>query len=217
MDSWLAAVEKDRSARPLADKIAADRPADVTDRCAVDQLGAACSVEQLQVLQTRLSTPRQEAGGPAANDKVACALQPLRREDFSFMLVPFSDAEWADLQSVFPGGVCDWSAPGVGQGPAETWLRYDAPWRRSGVRRPPAGLAAAALGHRGHLPRAGGRCCAADPSGGLDVVRRQLAGLEGAQPLAACGLASSSASFIASMMCLRTIVRGSRSRSSRSA
>jgi len=126
MDSWLAAVEKDGSARPLADKIAADRPADVTDRCVVDQLAAACSVEQLQALQTRLSTPRQEAGGPKANDKVACALQPLRRQDFSFMLVPFSDAEWSSLQSVFPDGVCDWSAPGVGQGPAETWLRYDA-------------------------------------------------------------------------------------------
>ena len=86
----------------------------------------ACSVEELQALQTRLSTPRQEAGGPKANDKVACALQPLRREDFAFMLVPFSDAEWASCEAVFPGGVCDWSGPGVGQGPAETWLRYDA-------------------------------------------------------------------------------------------
>ncbi|MGB0102503.1 MAG: DUF6351 family protein, partial [Nocardioides sp.] len=34
--------------------------------------------------------------------------------------------QWSTLQSVFPDGVCDWSQPGRGQGPAETWLRYDA-------------------------------------------------------------------------------------------
>jgi hypothetical protein len=26
-----------------------------------------------------------------------------------------------------PHGVCDWSVPGLGQGPAQTWLRYDRP------------------------------------------------------------------------------------------
>ncbi|GAB6985326.1 DUF6351 family protein [Nocardioides pyridinolyticus] len=124
MDSWLAAVEADPSSAPLADKIVADRPADVTDRCVVGQAEDACDVEELQVLQTRLSTPRQEAGGPVANDNVACDLLPLVRDDFT-QPVPFTDEEWATLESVFPDGVCDWSAPGRGQGPAETWLRYD--------------------------------------------------------------------------------------------
>ena len=124
MDAWLAAVEADPSSRPLAEKVAADRPADVTDRCVVGQLAAACSVEQLQALQTRLSTPRQEAGGPKANDNVACRLTALRREDFALPVL-FTDDQWATLQAVFPDGVCDWSVPGQGQGPAETWLRYD--------------------------------------------------------------------------------------------
>jgi hypothetical protein len=130
MDGWLAAIERDDSRKALAHKVVDDRPANVTDRCVVDALAQLCSVEQLQALQTRLSTPRQEAGGPKANDTVACRLQPLDRAAFDFMLVPFSDAEWATLHAVFPHGVCDWSQPGIGQGPAQTWLRYDA--RRGG-------------------------------------------------------------------------------------
>ena len=51
-----------------------------------------------------------------------------------------------------------------------------------------------------------------DPSGRVDVVRRQLALGE----LAAARGGRSSSSSIASMMCLRTMLRGSRSRSSRS-
>jgi hypothetical protein len=124
MDRWLAAIEADGSREPLAQKVADDRPADVTDRCVVAQLADVCDVSELQVLQTRLSTPRQEAGGPTANDNVACRLEPLDHADFSFLLVPFTDDEWATLQATFPNGVCDWSAPGLGQGPAETWLRY---------------------------------------------------------------------------------------------
>ena len=127
MDRWLAAVEADGSREPLAEKIAADRPADVTDRCVVAQAADACDVSELQALQTRLSTPRQEAGGPIANDNVACELKPLDHADFSFLLVPFTDAEWATLEKTFPHGVCDWSVPGIGQGPAQTWLRYDRP------------------------------------------------------------------------------------------
>ncbi|MBZ5738369.1 DUF6351 family protein [Nocardioides mangrovi] len=126
MDEWLSAVEADDSSAPLATKVATDRPDDVTDRCVVDRLARACDVEQLQVLQTRLSTPRQEAGGPLANDIVACALAPLDRADFGFMVVPFTDEEWATLEQTFRHGVCDWSERGRGQGPAETWLRYDA-------------------------------------------------------------------------------------------
>lgn len=126
MDSWLRNVERDRSRRNLATKVARDRPADVTDRCVVGAAAQACSVPQLQVLQTRLSTPRQEAGGPLANDIVACSRTPLSHDQFSFMPVPFTPEQWATLQALYADGVCDWSRPGVGQGPAQTWLRYDA-------------------------------------------------------------------------------------------
>lgn len=129
MDAWLSAVEADARPGSLAARIVRDRPADVTDRCLVADLNPVCSIEELRVLQTDLSTPRQEAGGPVANDVMQCALRPLKRSDvavgpLSFLL---GDAEFARLQQVFPDGVCDWSKPGMGQGPTVTWLRYDAP------------------------------------------------------------------------------------------
>ncbi|CAB4719609.1 MAG: hypothetical protein F2667_09885 [Actinobacteria bacterium] len=127
MDRWLAAVEQDTSSAPLATKVVTDKPADITDRCLTRaELNTLCSTSELQVLQTRLSTPRQEAGGPATNDILSCRLRPLDPADFDFMLVPFTAAEWATLEGVFPDGVCDWTRRGFGQGPVTTWLRYDA-------------------------------------------------------------------------------------------
>ena len=124
MDGWLAAVEADDSSAPLADKIVADRPADVTDRCVVAELSPVCDVEELQVLQTRLSTPRQEAGGPPANDNVACVLKPLDRAEFdpasSRSPTRSGPARGRSSPTASATGRC----PAAGQGPAETWLRY---------------------------------------------------------------------------------------------
>ncbi|HET7194407.1 MAG TPA: DUF6351 family protein [Nocardioides sp.] len=124
MDRWLTAVESDGRAVSLAAKIAEDRPADVTDRCVTADAAPACSVEELQALQTRLSTPRQEAGGPLANDNVACRLKPLDRADYGVLGAAFTAEQWAQLETVFADGVCDWSVPGRGQGSTETWLQY---------------------------------------------------------------------------------------------
>ncbi|QIK67986.1 hypothetical protein G7072_18030 [Nocardioides sp. HDW12B] len=132
MDRWLSAVEADRRSVPLAAKVADDRPADVTDRCQVEGFETvgtpAEPVCRMPALQTRLGTPRQVAGGPVANDTVACVTQPLDRSDYVYdagdLPVPFTDEQWAALEELFADGVCDWSRPGVGQGPAETWLRY---------------------------------------------------------------------------------------------
>jgi len=128
MDRWLARVEKDHRSVPLAAKIVGDRPADLTDRCTnipgIEQVtgpdGPVCE----PVLQTHVGSPRQVAGDDAYNDRVACRLRPLVRSDYDFLLVPLTDAEWATLQTVFPGGVCDYSKPGRGQQQAQTWLTY---------------------------------------------------------------------------------------------
>jgi hypothetical protein len=135
MDRWLSAVEADHASAPLAEKIATDRPDDVTDRCTqvpgVESVpgpdGPVCQLPEAQTAQGRFSTPRQEAGGPTANDNVACELRPLDRADYANLPVPFTGEEWSRLQAVFPDGVCDWGVPGRGQGPAQTWLRYDRP------------------------------------------------------------------------------------------
>lgn len=128
MDRWLAAVEADRSDAPLAEKIIADRPADIQDRCSqipgveqitVPGLGPVCELEQVQ---TRYGTPRTVAGESIATDQNKCALKPLVRSDF--YPVEFTDAQWARLQRAFPTGVCDWSEPGISQQPAIAWQTY---------------------------------------------------------------------------------------------
>lgn len=125
MDAWLARVEKDRRPVPLARKIVEDRPESLTDRCVADGVpGVVCRAD---LATTNLSTPRQESGGPAANDVLACQLKPLDRSAYRLpggLPIPFTDAQWARLQAVFPDGVCEWALPGIGQGPAETWLAY---------------------------------------------------------------------------------------------
>ncbi|MBF4163890.1 DUF6351 family protein [Nocardioides acrostichi] len=126
MDAWLSAIEADHSSTSLATKVVADKPADITDRCVVAEAEQACSTEQLQVLQTRLSTPRQEAGGPLANDIVACRLRPFTDADVAGSPVPFTAEQLAALHDLYADGVCDWSRPGRGQHAATTWLRYDA-------------------------------------------------------------------------------------------
>jgi hypothetical protein len=49
-----------------------------------------------------------------------CQLKPIDPKDYK---VPFTAAELAELSQVFPGGVCDYSKPGVMQVPlAGTYL-----------------------------------------------------------------------------------------------
>ena len=53
-------------------------------------------------------------------DVLKCRLAPI---DFRDYPVPFTDAQRARLRAAFPGGVCDYSRPGVGQQrPRGTWL-----------------------------------------------------------------------------------------------
>jgi hypothetical protein len=133
MDRWLAAlaaVESDQRDVPLSTKIVEDKPVDITDRCEnvpgvnMKTVPGGEVVCEQPTLQTRLSTPREVAGDDTANDRVSCALRPLDRTDYDFMLMPFTDEQWATLEATFPNGVCDWAKPGQGQGPAETWLTY---------------------------------------------------------------------------------------------
>jgi len=61
------------------------------------------------------ASPRQVAGGPLAENILKCQLKPLNPAEY--LPVIFSSGQWARLEAVFPGGVCDWSKPGIGQQP----------------------------------------------------------------------------------------------------
>jgi hypothetical protein len=128
MDRWLEAVERDRSGRPLAEKVATDRPADLGDRCSnvpgveqvdVPGVGKVC---ELDAAQTRFGTPATVAGESIATDTNKCVLKPLRRGDY--YPKAFGDAQWAGIEKAFPNGVCDWSKPGVEQQPTIPWRSY---------------------------------------------------------------------------------------------
>jgi hypothetical protein len=123
MDRWLAAVEADHSGKPLSQKLIADKPADIHDQCS-DGLGQVLpGTEACQALVQAYQTPRMVAGESIATDDNKCRLRPLLRTDY--YPVQFTDAQWSALQKVFPGGVCDWSKPGVSQAPSLPWLTYD--------------------------------------------------------------------------------------------
>jgi hypothetical protein len=127
-DRWLTAVERDKRRVSLARKVQEDRPADVSDRCSnipgveavnVPGLGTVC---QNKDVQTRYATPAMVAGESVATDTMKCHLEPLRQKNY-YPLV-FSASEWATLQKVFPGGVCDFTDGGVAKQNTIPWLTY---------------------------------------------------------------------------------------------
>jgi hypothetical protein len=120
MDRWLATVAADKRDVPLSQKIIEAKPSDVGDRC-TDGAGLDIDAGVCDATVTSYGTPRQGAGGPLSEDVMKCQLKPLDRADYS---VEFTDAQWAQLESAFPNGVCDWSKPGVDQEGAVPWLTY---------------------------------------------------------------------------------------------
>jgi Tannase-like family of unknown function (DUF6351) len=120
-DGWLAKVYSDHRSIPLAQKIVADKPAGLTDRC-TNGSGTDVPAASCQATVQSYGTPRFAAGEPHTDDVLDCQLKPLNRSDY--LPVTFTDTQWQELQQAFPTGVCDYSKRGVGQGPNTTWLTY---------------------------------------------------------------------------------------------
>ncbi len=137
MDRWMSAVEKDSSNTPLAQKLTKNKPADVVDAC-YDGLGQRLSTglcpgplpnltipshPDSNIIVPIYATPRIVAGDAFSADTNKCQLKPLNRSDNYGLIAP-SDAQWTQLQKVFPDGVCDFSKPGVSQQPTIAWQTY---------------------------------------------------------------------------------------------
>ncbi|NUS00692.1 MAG: hypothetical protein HOV67_36190 [Kribbellaceae bacterium] len=127
MDQWLTVLMADDTARPRIAKIVAARPAGLVEGCR----GASGFIAQpldrnpssaCEKLYPSASFPREVAGEGVAADVIKCNLRAPVRSDYP----GFTDADWRRLHAIFPGGVCDWSKPGVGQQPlAGTWLNFN--------------------------------------------------------------------------------------------
>ena len=59
------------------------------------------------------SSPHQVAGGPQAENILKCQLKAINLADYTG--ITFTPTQQTRLNAVFPGGVCDWTKPGVGQ------------------------------------------------------------------------------------------------------
>ncbi len=131
MDQWLTALSKDASNDPAIVKIRRAKPAGFVDACWTKDETPQKIVEKQQYLAGRCndiypshSFPRGVAGAPITNDIIKCQLRPITPSEYK---VPFTADEMARLKKVFPGGVCDWSKPGVDQQPlAGTWQTFNA-------------------------------------------------------------------------------------------
>lgn len=125
MDQWLSNIEQDESATPIAEKISRHRPGDLHDQCAVvggqPVLGELC-IDLLRPVYA-YGTPRTVAGDTRTADNFDCQLKPFSRDE-DYGLIPFTEAQWQQLEEVFSDGVCDYRAPGVGKQPTVAWLKY---------------------------------------------------------------------------------------------
>ncbi|MGI4802916.1 MAG: DUF6351 family protein, partial [Janthinobacterium lividum] len=126
MDAWLTAIAQDTSREPQAFKVVHDKPAPITDGCwtvdtapqfiAETQFYGGPGTSRCNTLYPAFSWPRHVAGIPLANNIFKCQLKAVDHADYK---VRFSVAEKQRLQTVFAGGVCDWSQPGVEQRPVD--------------------------------------------------------------------------------------------------
>ncbi len=130
MAQWLANISADGSYRPLEAKIAQDKPVGLGDGCFLSN-STPPTLEALtyngtgpcQTAYPVYADPRLAAGSPLDEYTLKCSLKPLSGSDYPG--VTFTTAEWAELRSAFPAGVCDYSKPGIGeQAPRGTWLSY---------------------------------------------------------------------------------------------
>jgi hypothetical protein len=119
MNQWLDKIAADQSA-PSTDKVANNKPYDASDTCW--DLGGNKIVQPATMdLNTQcnrtypyFSQPQLQAGQALTRDVLKCALKSITKADYN---VSFTPAEWTQLNSIFPNGVCDYSRPGIGQQP----------------------------------------------------------------------------------------------------
>ena len=133
MDRWITAIKADTRDIPQIEKVVQNKPADVQEGC-YSRDATPAFIAQTQVREQEAATacntlyptnsfPREVAGADIAADIIKCQLRPVRASDYS---VPFSAAQMARLETIFPTGVCDWSKPGLEQqDPIGTWIFFD--------------------------------------------------------------------------------------------
>ena len=128
MDRWLDNIDRDPSTDGGQEKVARNKPPELTDGCRTAD-GGKISEPQVYPGTGRCSQlfpihgdPRLAAGAPLAGDVLKCSLKPVDPRDYAQPLTP---DQLARLKEIFVSGVCDYSRPGVEQQKVkDTWLRF---------------------------------------------------------------------------------------------
>ncbi len=127
-DRWMNAWKADTSNEPQRDKVVAAKPSDAVDGCFDGTAFLADSlpfsrqpISPCSRLYPVYSNARYEAGGPLAANVLKCYLKPV---DPSQYRVTFTPAEVNRLNTIFPGGVCDFSKPSMHWSPLVTWPSF---------------------------------------------------------------------------------------------
>ena len=127
MERWLDAIYADPA--PLSpDKVVKHKPAEAVDTC-WDAAGTKIvepadftAKNKCNELYPIHSEPRLVAGAPLTNDVMKCQLKAI---NFAEYKAPFNQAQQSRMRAIFPGGVCDFSKPGVNQVPIKgTYQKY---------------------------------------------------------------------------------------------
>jgi hypothetical protein len=131
LDTWLTSAEESAAEGTWAQRLAASKPTEATDRCVLPS-GEIVTGDGIYGDDTACSTaypvhtdPRQVAGAPLVNDVLACALVSVDPSSYG---VELTDDQADRLRQIFPEGVCDWTRKGRGQqAPNGTWQVFDQP------------------------------------------------------------------------------------------
>ncbi len=120
--AWVAAARADQAPGSTLGRTLRNKPAAMVDGCwakgatpafiAEAQTFSAKADSRCNALYPSYAFTRHEAGGPLAADILRCVLKPVRASDYA---VRFTPGQMRRLKTVFPGGVCDFDRPGVGQ------------------------------------------------------------------------------------------------------
>ena len=129
MDLWLAAIAADTASGSQHARVVRNKPATLQEGCLTRDATPTKIAEKMErtsgqcaALYPAPGSPRFVAGASIAADVVKCQLKAPAAADY----VPaFSAAQQSRLATIFAGGVCDWSKPGVEQqGLLGTWLKF---------------------------------------------------------------------------------------------
>ena len=135
---WVAAIKADPSHTSASDtaweKMMRNRPSDAVDGCwtaatettpaefiAEPQTFSRESTSRCNTLYPSYSFTRQVAGGSLDANVLKCQLTPIDPADYGTAL---SATDRHRLERIFPGGVCDWSKPGLNQTRVVPWASF---------------------------------------------------------------------------------------------